>query len=157
MVELLFNAANLFVLPFWALMVLLPNWGVTRKVMTSLLPFVALASVYIYLFFNSIDPESAQSFSNAGLSDLAQLFSTEKVMATGWVHYIVMDLFVGRWIYFEGQRTGVWTSHSLVLCLFAGPMGLLSHVVTAWVSQQFFKKEGAIAPPTSEGTAQPEA
>jgi hypothetical protein len=44
-----------------------------------------------------------------------------------------MDLFVGRWIYWEGQKTGLWTIHSLVLCLFAGPMGLLSHLITQWI------------------------
>src|ERR671933_1430422 len=70
----LFNIANLFVLPFWALMILLPNWGMTRKVMESYLPFVALAGVYIYLFANSLDPETAQSFANSQLSDLARLF-----------------------------------------------------------------------------------
>jgi hypothetical protein len=52
----------------------------------------------------------------------------------------VMDLFVGRWIYWEGQRTGVWTVHSLVLCLFAGPMGLLSHLGTNWLSGLLGKK-----------------
>ncbi|MEA5464963.1 abscisic acid-deficient protein Aba4 family protein [Leptothoe sp. PORK10 BA2] len=33
--EYIFNFGNLFVLPFWALMVLLPNWDVTRKIMAS--------------------------------------------------------------------------------------------------------------------------
>lgn len=42
--EILFSGVNLFVLPFWALMILLPNWGITRKVMGSLLPFAVLAS-----------------------------------------------------------------------------------------------------------------
>jgi len=46
-------------------------------------------------------------------------------------------LFVGRWIYWEGQRTGLWTIHSLVLCLFAGPIGLLSHILTVWITQKF--------------------
>ncbi|MGC9528562.1 MAG: abscisic acid-deficient protein Aba4 family protein, partial [Limnospira sp.] len=31
----IFKIANLFVFPFWGLMILLPNWGVTRKVMES--------------------------------------------------------------------------------------------------------------------------
>jgi hypothetical protein len=147
--DLLFNGANLFVLPFWALMILLPNWGVTRKVMGSFLPFVALASVYLYLFINSLDPETAQSFSDPqlGLSDIAQLFSTEAVAGAAWVHFLVMDLFVGRWIYWEGQRTGTWTIHSLALCLFAGPLGLLSHLLTSAIRHQFFR------PPT-EGTPQ---
>jgi Domain of unknown function (DUF4281) len=135
---LLFDLTNFYVLPFWALMILLPNWGVTRKVMGSLLPFVPLAIAYLYLFAASLNPESAQAFANPTLADLARLFADEKVTATGWTHFLVMDLFVGRWIYEEGQRSGIWTVHSLVLCLFAGPMGLLSQIVTQAVAERFF-------------------
>ncbi|MDJ0634213.1 MAG: ABA4-like family protein [Xenococcaceae cyanobacterium MO_188.B29] len=134
----LFDLANLFVLPFWVLMILLPRWGVTKKVMESFLPFVALAALYIYLFSGTVTPESAQALSNPQLADIARFFADEQIAATGWVHFLVLDLFVGRWIYWEGQRTGVWTVHSLILCLFAGPIGLLSHVITAWISQRFF-------------------
>lgn len=136
--EQIFNAANIFVLPFWALMILLPNWGITRKIMNSFIPFVVLAILYIYLFITSITPENAAALSNPKLADIAQFFADEKATATGWIHFLVMDLFVGRWIYWEGQRTGVWTIHSLALSLFAGPMGLLSHIVTYWVTQKFF-------------------
>ena len=135
--EQIFNAANIFVLPFWALMILLPNWGITRKVMNSFIPFVVLAVLYIYLFITSITPESAAALSNPKLADIARFFADEKATATGWIHFLVMDLFVGRWIYWEGQRTGVLTIHSLALSLFAGPMGLLSHIVTYWVTQKF--------------------
>jgi hypothetical protein len=134
----LFNVSNLFVLPFWALMILLPNWGATKKVMESFLPFIVLAGLYIYFFVGAITPESAQALSSPQLADLAKAFSDETVMATGWTHFLVMDLFVGRWIYWEGQRTGVWTLHSLILCLFAGPVGLLSHILTAWIAKRFF-------------------
>ncbi|NEQ88189.1 MAG: DUF4281 domain-containing protein, partial [Moorea sp. SIO2I5] len=37
----------------------------------------------------------------------------------------------------QGQQAGIWTIHSLVLCLFAGPIGLLSHIITAWVTHKF--------------------
>jgi len=133
----LFNGANVFVLPFWALMILLPNWGITRKVMESYLPFVVLAGLYVYLLVNSITPESAQALSNPQLADIARFFADEKAAAVGWIHFLVMDLFVGRWIYWEGQRTGVWTVHSLALCLFAGPLGLLSHIVTNSIQKRF--------------------
>lgn len=133
----LFNAANLFALPFWLLMIFLPNWGITRKVMSSFLPFVALAGLYLYLFVTTLDAESAEAFANPQLAEIARLFSDEKITLTGWVHFIVADLFVGRWIYWEGQRTGLWTIHSLVLCLFAGPLGLLSHIVTQGMVQLF--------------------
>jgi hypothetical protein len=133
----LFDIANVFVLPFWALMILLPNWSITKKVMESYLPFVALAGLYIYLFISSINAESAQALSNPQLADIARFFADEKAAATGWIHFLVMDLFVGRWIYWEGQKTGIWTFHSLALCLFAGPLGLLSHILTNWISQAF--------------------
>ena len=135
----LFNVANLFVLPFWALMILLPNWNVTRKVMESYLPFVVLAGAYVYLFVTSITPENAAALSNPQLADIAKFFSDETAAATGWIHFLVMDLFVGRWIYWEGQKTGIWTIHSLALCLFAGPLGVLSHIFTYWLTKAFSK------------------
>ena len=141
--DLIFNGGNLFVLPFWLLMILLPKWGITRKVMESFLPFAALAGLYVYLFATSLDPETAGSFANPQLADVARLFASEKITLTAWVHFLVMDLFVGRWIYLEGQRTGVWTLHSLTFCLFAGPLGLLSHIITNGVSQRFFPRPDA--------------
>lgn len=139
--ELIFSGANLLVLPFWALMVLLPNWRVTRWVMGSYIPYAALASLYLYLFVTGLDAESLEAFSDPQLSlaDLAAVFSDARVTATGWVHFLVMDLFVGRWIYWQGQNQRIFTRHSLLLCLFAGPIGLLSHLVTQAVTLRFFK------------------
>lgn len=130
--ELLFNAANIFVLPFWALMVVVPQWTVTQKVMDSFLPFAALASAYLYLFVAGITPDAAQDFASVGLSDIARLFSQEQFAATAWVHFVVMDFFVGRWVYQNGLQMNIFTRHSLALCLFAGPLGLLSHILTRW-------------------------
>lgn len=134
----LFNIANIFVIPFWLLMIFLPNWKLTRRVMESSIPFVILAGAYLYLFVSSITPENAQALSNPQLADIARFFSEETAAATGWIHFLVMDLFVGRWIYWEGQKTGIWTFHSLALCLFAGPLGLLSHILTYWITKAFF-------------------
>jgi len=136
MLDWLFNGANLFVLPFWTLMIVLPNWGGTRWVMKSFLPFLALAGLYVYLLIGTIDGESAAALANPQLADLARLFANPQATATGWVHFLVMDLFVGRWIYWEGQRTGVWTVHSIILCLFAGPIGLLSHILTQTIHER---------------------
>ncbi len=140
LLELLFNGANLFVLPFWTLMVLVPNTKLTRTVMGSFLPFVALAALYLFLFvtsFSNVEGIDAFSDPNLGLAELAGLFADPHVTATGWVHFLVFDLFVGRWIYWQGQESGVFTRHSLALCLFAGPLGLLSHLTTAALWQRF--------------------
>lgn len=150
-VSQLFDFANLFVLPFWFLMIFLPKWQVTQKVMTSFLPFVALAGLYIYFFAGSITPESAQALSNPKLADIARFFATEQIAATGWVHFLAFDLFVGRWIYWQGRETGVWTLHSLIFCLFAGPIGLLSHILTAWITERFFPtaSDGEVSTPAT--------
>ncbi|QSJ19117.1 DUF4281 domain-containing protein [Nostoc sp. UHCC 0702] len=140
----LFDVATLFVLPFWALMILLPNWGVTRRVMESYVPFVALALLYLYFFVSSITPETLALFTPR-LANITQLFADERAVAAGWTHFVVVDLFVGRWIYWEGQRMGIWTTHSLVVCLFAGPFGLLSHTLTRWLSQRFFPRSNGEA------------
>jgi hypothetical protein len=102
-----------------------------------LLPITLLALVYLGLFAASIQPDTFALLSHPTLPALAQVFSIESVVATGWVHYLVMDLFVGRWIYWEGQRTGIWTIHSLVLCLVAGPLGVFSHILTASIGERF--------------------
>lgn len=152
LLELLFTGANLFVLPFWALMVLLPNLSLTRWVMKSYLPYAALAGLYLFLFvtsFNNVEGIEALSDPNLKLNDLAALFANPHVTATGWVHYLVFDLFVGRWIYWQGQESGVFTRHSLALCLFAGPMGLLSHLLTDALWKRFSK--GAATTPSAEG------
>ncbi|MEM9215058.1 MAG: ABA4-like family protein [Cyanobacteria bacterium P01_F01_bin.150] len=138
-IDYIFNFSNLLVLPFWLLMIAIPNWEWTRKIMSSYIPFVILAAMYIYCFAN-INPDSFESLASPNLSQLAEAFADETTTATGWVHFVVMDLFVGRWIYWKGQETKVWTCHSLALCLFAGPLGLLSHIVTNWISQSLGKE-----------------
>lgn len=141
--ELLFNGANLFVLPFWAVMIILPRWSVTQRVMASPLPFGALALLYLYFFIQSFGAGSPEDFANPTLEGIARLFSQEAIAATGWVHYLVMDLFVGRWIYFQGVEKKIITTHSLTLCLFAGPLGLLSHLITAAVVAAIAPKDTA--------------
>jgi hypothetical protein len=152
LLDFVFNGANLFVLPFWGLMVLLPNWYVTQRVMDSYLPYVALAGLYVYLFV-TLDQSVLEAFSDPELSlaGLAGMFANSQVMATGWVHFVVMDLFVGRWIYLQGQVEGIFTRHSLALCLFAGPIGLLTHLTTAFITQTWFRK-GEATPETTEAT-----
>jgi hypothetical protein len=141
MISQLFDFANLFVLPFWTLIIFLPKWEITRKVILSPLPFLALAGLYIYLIFFAITPESAQAIANPKLADISRFFGDEAAAAVGWVHFLVMDLFVGRWIYLEGQRTGVVTVHSLILCLFFGPIGLASHLLTNLITEQINKSK----------------
>ena len=51
-----------------------------------------------------------------------------------WSHVLTWDLFVGRWIWLDGLRRGVFTSHSVLLCNLIGPPGLLLHWATCLVT-----------------------
>ena len=143
---LLFDIANTYVLPFWTIMILFPNWGVTKKVMGSYLIFLPLIGLYIYFLVATVDPDAAAALANPQLADIARFFAQEGAAGAGWVHFLVMDLFVGRWIYWQGQEKQIWTIHSLIFCLFFGPVGLLSHIITAAI----FNRNNNLAETTTD-------
>jgi hypothetical protein len=134
MITQLFDISNVVVLPFWALMIVLPGIALTQRVMDSYLPYAALALVYVFLLTGTLTPEAAADMANPTLTNIAHFFSNETAAAVGWVHFLVMDLFVGRWIYQDGLANGIFTRHSIALCLFAGPLGLLAHIITRGIT-----------------------
>ena len=129
----LFDLANIYILPFWFLMIVLPNLNLTKKVMKSYLIYIPLIFLYIYYLVTSFSFESAQALGNFQPADIATLLSSEKTAAAAWIHFLAIDLFTGRWIYWQGQEKNIWTIHSLIICVFLCPVALLSHFVTEWL------------------------
>lgn len=128
--SLAFNLVIFYVSVFWLAMIVLPGWGVTKKVMGSYLPFIPVCLAYIYYLLTATDPASLGGAFNPQLATYAELFGQEGGALVVSIHFLVMDLFVGRWIYWEGQEKKILTTHSLILCLFFGPAGLLAHIIT---------------------------
>jgi len=128
----LFNAENIVILPFWASVIVAPSNTFVKTLVSSYLPVLVAALAYTwsaYLAFQ--DPAALEGF--ASISDLSALskgLGTEAGTATAWAHFIAQDLFVGRWIFLDGIRNGVWTAHSLTLAFLFGPTGILSHLLT---------------------------
>ncbi|CAL6371942.1 unnamed protein product [Bathycoccus prasinos] len=95
---------------------------------------IACGLIYGYLAYQSfLEPEILEAFSSGAqqsLSSLTKGFSYETTVAVGWAHFIAMDLLAGRYIYFDGLKNDFITRHSLVLTLFFGPLGVVSHVLT---------------------------
>jgi hypothetical protein len=54
MFDTIFAIANVYPLPFWALMIFAPNWSWTRRLMTLFWVFVPLAVGYTVLLFISV-------------------------------------------------------------------------------------------------------
>lgn len=129
--ELLFNVSNLFIMPFWLLMIFLPYWRWTRRIMGSLWPVAALAAVYAVLLLSQVG-SAAGSLLNPTLAGIAALLGTPGGAAAGWVHFLAFDLFVGRWAYLDSRQRSLsaWlVSPALFLTLMAGPLGLLLYLL----------------------------
>ncbi|KAG2492657.1 hypothetical protein HYH03_009072 [Edaphochlamys debaryana] len=64
------------------------------------------------------------------LSPLAAMFAQPLVTLLAWLHLLALDILMAREVALDGLRTGVLTTHSVLLCFFFGPTGLISHAVT---------------------------
>jgi len=67
------------------------------------------------------------------LASLSAAAQQPETMACIWAHLVTGDLFLGRWILFDSLRNRVFAFHSILLALFLGPIGLLSHLLTRGV------------------------
>src|SRR5436190_21447736 len=91
----LFHIANIAVLPFWVLMIVLPNWGWTKRFLSSpwvVAPWLVLYAVLIVPGLPSLLPV----LMSPTLQAIADALSKPEVALAGWVHYLAFDLFVGR-------------------------------------------------------------
>ncbi len=130
--ETLFSLANLYIMPFWVLMIFLPRWRWTQRLMRSLWPFVPLALLYTIWIVPAFATGAAADIANPTMNGIAALLGTPEGAAVGWVHFLVFDLFVGRWAYLDSQKINLspWLmAPILFLTLMAGPLGWLLYAV----------------------------
>lgn len=123
--EQLFSIANLTAMLGWILMIVLPRWRWTARIVLSGLIPLLLSLVYLVLIVTTFG-RTEGGFGS--LAEVAKLFRSDWVLLAGWVHYLVFDLFVGSWELRDAQRNGL--SHWLVIpCLLLtflfGPIGFL--------------------------------
>jgi hypothetical protein len=134
--DFIFRLSNVLVLPFWALVILLPRWRWTARIMRS--PFVSgvpavLYAVLVLPRLGSIWP----AVSRPTLSGIAALLGSPAGATIAWVHFLAFDLFVGRWIYLDSQERGIsaWLmAPVLFLTLMLGPAGFLYLAVRSAVA-----------------------
>jgi hypothetical protein len=127
----LFRVSNTLALPFWALMILLPGWRWTERIMRS--PFISAAPAALYAALvlprlGEIWPAVLQPT----LSGVAALLGSPPGATIAWVHFLAFDLFVGRWVYLDSQerRINVWLmAPVLFLTLMLGPAGFILYLV----------------------------
>jgi len=130
-----FDSSFLLVAPFWLLMIALPGWRWTRRVVAS--PWIAApaAALYLALVLPGL-PGVLGAVASPSLGAIAALLGTPEGATVAWLHFLAFDLFVGRWIYLDARERGItpWlTSPLLFLTLMLGPTGLLAYLgVRGW-------------------------
>lgn len=128
--ENIFQLSSLLVMPFWLLIIVLPHWGWTRRIMAS--PWVVAPAALLYTLL--VVPSLASllpQLANPQLGTIAALLGTPQGATIAWVHFLAFDLFVGRWAYLDSRQRGTsaWIiSPVLFLILMVGPLGLLLYL-----------------------------
>ena len=140
--ENIYLIANWGVIPFWLLLIILPNHGVTNFFVQSIIAPLLLAGVYQFVAYDIfLEGNILDSFElYRGLEDLYSMFSSEAFLLVFWLHFLSISLFLGAWISRDSQRYMVprfFVIISLVLTYFTGPAGLLIY----WFIRIFFAKK----------------
>jgi hypothetical protein len=130
-VTLLFRLSNLLVMPFWVLIILLPRWRWTARIMRS--PFVSAAPALLYaaLVLPRLDM-IWPAIARPTMRGVATLLGSPEGAIIAWVHFLAFDIFVGRWIYLDSQErrfSPLLTAPVLFLTLMLGPFGFLIYLV----------------------------
>jgi hypothetical protein len=127
---IVFTASNLLVLPFWFLMITLPHWRGTQRILQSPLVLVPLPVLYAVLALPQLET-MGRALLNPQLDEIAGLLGQPAIAAVGWIHYLAFDLFVGRYSYLDSRkrRINAWLmAPVLLLTLLLGPLGLLLYL-----------------------------
>ena len=140
--ENIYLAANWGVIPFWLLLIFIPNHGFTNFFVQSIIAPLILAVSYGYLSFSLyLENNLLDSFElYSGLDGLYSMFANETLLLIFWLHFLSISLFAGAWIVRDGKKyliPKIIIIPSLILTYFAGPIGL----VTYWFFRIFFAKK----------------
>ena len=140
--ENIYLFANWGVIPFWLLLIFIPNHQITNFLTQSIIVPILLATAYAYLSYmiykegNIFDGFELYS----GLDGLYSMFANESLLLIFWLHFLAISLFTGSWIARDSRRyfiPKVITIPSLILTYFTGPIGLVFY----WFFRIFFAKK----------------
>jgi hypothetical protein len=124
--SIVFSIANMLVLPTWLLLIIAPKWKITRFLTDYKVIPLLLAVTYGFYVITGLLKTGLPDFSD--LKSVMELFTEEKAVLTGWIHYLAFDLLVGMWIVNENRTLGIHKG-IMVPCLLGtfmfGPLGFL--------------------------------
>ena len=134
---------NFGLLPFWLMLIIIPNSKVTRIFINSvILPLISSAA-YVYVIHQSVllDEPIFDIFKlYLSLDNLYTVFATESFLLVFWLHFLTLNLFLGSWVSRDGVKHNISRSlvfFPLILIYFTGPLGLVLY----WLIRIFYAKK----------------
>ncbi len=140
--ENIYLIANWGVIPFWLLLIFIPNHQLSNFFNQSVVILLLLAIGYTYLTYliykegNILDGFELYN----GLDGLYSMFANEVLLLVFWLHFLAISLFAGSWIVRDGRKYFIpklIIIPSLILTYFTGPIGL----VVYWFFRILFAKK----------------
>ena len=140
--ENIYLVANWGVIPFWLLLIFVPNHQLTNFLAQSVIVPLLFAISYSFLSYNIyLDGNIFNGFElYNGLDGLYSMFSNEALLLVFWLHFLAISLFAGAWIVRDSRKhliPKIITIPSLILTYFTGPIGLVFY----WFIRIFFAKK----------------
>jgi hypothetical protein len=123
--ETLFSICSMLVLPGWLLLIFVPRWRWTARLICAVILPLLFALLYLYIILTHFMSSEGDFNSLAGV---LKLFENPYNLLAGWVHYLAFDLFIGSWEVRDAQKVGLhhlMVVPCLILTFIFGPLGLL--------------------------------
>ena len=145
--EQIFSLAGAITMPGWLLLVFLPRWRFSARLVCGAIIPAVLGVLYVGLFAVH-GPGADGGFGS--LEEVRQLFSNPSLLLAGWIHYLAFDLFVGAWEVRDAQRHRIphlVVVPCLALTLMLGPTGLLVYLAVRAVRAKTWDLGGSSGDP----------
>jgi len=134
---------TLGILPFWLLLIVVPNSKTTQIFVNSIVLPLLLGMAYAYIIYQSVllDESFVDVFNlYLSLDNLYTIFSTESFLLAFWIHFLALNLFLGSWVSRDSIKYNIpkkLVFFPLILIYFVGPIGLVFY----WFFRIFFAKK----------------
>ena len=141
--ENIYMWANFGLIPFWIMLIIIPNAGITRFFINSIILPLILSTAYIYIIYQafSLDEPVLEVIKlYLSLDDLYTAFANESILLVFWLHFLAINLFLGSWISRDAVKYNISRGLAffpLVLVYFVGPIGLILY----WIIRIFYAKK----------------
>lgn len=140
--ENIFLLTNFGIIPFWLMLIFIPNSRVTQILVNSIFIPLILATAYVYAIYQTFllgEPLFEIFKLYLSLDNLYTVFATESFLLVFWLHFLALNLFLGSWVSRDGIKYNIPRSLvflPLMVIYFTGPLGLILY----WLVRVFYSK-----------------